>query len=404
MQLKIQHYLRQGSQLLNLPNFLLVSYTLFLAGFYFIPNAVDQYKFYGVAVFLPGLFTIKFLLGALKNNLLWHAILAYLLYMLLTSVWSTDFSATQLFYDARLVAYILVFVLLTVFIFQRNSKQLDVIIRLTCISASFAAIISIFQWYSSHPFPSSRLIGIGTIENPNPSAFIYGFFAIYACYYALHTSNIKARLTFASPCVALLIFVLLTGSKTGALATASAVALLLVIHTHHHKLLLAGSVLACIGTVVYLLWQLGIFSSPADYGFVSRLAIWGNVLDQALTAPLFGNGFQRELLLTPSGSLAEENYTHNTFLASFRDGGITGLLLHLFVMGTAIHIAVQHIKKHKDPIYLILLVFGLICMSADTDQLITRPRELWIIFWLPLALLVGQRLTEARSVSRQEAG
>ena len=320
MQLKIQHYLRQGSQLLNLPNFLLVSYTLFLAGFYFIPNAVDQYKFYGVAVFLPGLFTIKFLLGALKNNLLWHAILAYLLYMLLTSVWSTDFSATQLFYDARLVAYILVFVLLTVFIFQRNSKQLDVIIRLTCISASFAAIISIFQWYSSHPFPSSRLIGIGTIENPNPSAFIYGFFAIYACYYALHTSNIKARLTFASPCVALLIFVLLTGSKTGALATASAVALLLVIHTHHHKLLLAGSVLACIGTVVYLLWQLGIFSSPADYGFVSRLAIWGNVLDQALTAPLFGNGFQRELLLTPSGSLAEENYTHNAFLASFRDG------------------------------------------------------------------------------------
>lgn len=65
MQLEIQHYLRQGTQLLNLPNFLLVSYTLFLAGFYFIPNAVGQYKFYSVAVFLPGLFAIKPLLGAL---------------------------------------------------------------------------------------------------------------------------------------------------------------------------------------------------------------------------------------------------------------------------------------------------------------------------------------------------
>jgi len=404
MKLEIRHYLRRGTQLLTLPNFMVFSYTLFLTGFYYIPNAVDQYKFYSIAVFLPGLFVISPVLRTLKNNILWHAILAYLIYMLLTSMWSVDFSAIQLFHDARLVAYILMFILLTVFIFQRDSKQLDTIIRLTCISASFAAVISVFQWYSNHPFPSSRLIGIGITENPNPSAFIYGFFAVFTCYYALRTSFIKVRLAFALLCVALLIFVLLTGSKTGALATASAIALLLVFHTRHHILLLAGSVLACVGVVVYLLWFLGILSSPADYGFISRHTIWGNVLDQGLTAPLFGNGFQKELLVTPSGELAGESYAHNTFLASFRDGGITGLLLYLFIMGTAIRIAVQHIRKHKDPIYLTLLAFGLICMSADTDQLITRPRELWIIFWLPLALLVGQRLTEARSVSRQEAG
>ena len=36
----------------SLPNVVFVTYTLFLAGFYFVPNAVDNYKFYIAAVFL----------------------------------------------------------------------------------------------------------------------------------------------------------------------------------------------------------------------------------------------------------------------------------------------------------------------------------------------------------------
>ncbi|HHJ15595.1 MAG TPA: O-antigen ligase family protein [Gammaproteobacteria bacterium] len=389
-------------KLLTLPNFLVFTYTLFLTGFYYIPNAVDQYKFYSIAVFLPGLFILKPALRELKGNILWYAILAYLCYMLLTSLWSIDFSAKQLFRDARLGVYIMMFILLTVFIARLNRKLLDTIIRLTCIVAGIAATISIFLWYSNHPFPSSRLIGIGTIGNPNPSAFIYGFFAVFACYYAFRAQDIRTRLAFALICMVLLAFVALTRSNTGILATATAIPLLLIAHTHHHRLLLVGGTLTGIGAVVYLLGSLGALSGPTDSGFTERLIIWEKVLDQGKAAPAFGNGYQKEILMTSSGGFDKANYAHNTFLASLRDGGITGLLLHLFIMAIAIRIAVQFARKNRDPIYLILLVFGFICMSADTDQLITRPRELWVIFWLPLALLAGLEVEgRQRSASRQ---
>lgn len=56
--LEIRHFLRRVTQLLTLPNFLVFIYTLFLTGFYYLPNAVDQYKFYSFTVFLPGLLAI----------------------------------------------------------------------------------------------------------------------------------------------------------------------------------------------------------------------------------------------------------------------------------------------------------------------------------------------------------
>jgi uncharacterized protein (DUF983 family) len=51
---------------------------------------------------------------------------------------------------------------------------------------------------------------------------------------------------------------------------------------------------------------------------------------------------------------------------------------------------------NNNPIYLVLLIFGLLCMLTATDRPITRPRELWIIFWLPLAMILAQELLQMR--------
>ena len=137
-------------------------------------------------------------------------------------------------------------------------------------------------------------------------------------------------------------------------------------------------------------WSLGLLSDPVDPGFSERLRIWQLVLYQWLDAPVFGNGYQSEFLLTPSGDKDVANWAHNALLATLRDGGVAGLILHLLVLATATRAAWQLARKHGDPIYLILIVFGFICMTTDTDLLITRPRELWIIFWLPLAMILAR--------------
>lgn len=111
----------------SLPNIVFVTYTLFLAGFYFVPNAVDHYKFYIAAVFFPGLFLLPRVMTQSQGSLIWRSLLVYLGYMLLSSFWSHSFSVAALWRDIRYCAYLLSFILLTVYFFERN-RQLPVAI------------------------------------------------------------------------------------------------------------------------------------------------------------------------------------------------------------------------------------------------------------------------------------
>ena len=48
--------------------------------------------------------------------------------------------------------------------------------------------------------------------------------------------------------------------------------------------------------------------------------------------------------------------------------------------------------RERRSLYLCLFLFGLVCVLVDTDQIVTRPRELWVILWLPLACLMAREL------------
>ena len=178
-----------GKALLNLTGYLALAYGLFLAGYFVVPNGGDLYKFYSVAVFVPGLFAIKPALREPVDPGLWYSILAYLVYMLLTSFWSMDFSGKEFLVDSRLAAYIVMFLLVTILISARDQKLFENIIRLICVCAGVAALISIALLYTKYPLPRPRLTGIAIFDNPNPSAFVYGFFTVLNAYYAFQTQK-----------------------------------------------------------------------------------------------------------------------------------------------------------------------------------------------------------------------
>jgi len=393
----------RNNALPSLPGYLALAYSLFLVGYFIVPNGGDLYKFYSVAVFVPGLFAIKPALREPVDAGLWYSILAYIVYMLLTSFWSMDFTWKEFLVDARLAAYIVMFLLVTILLYTRDQKLFENIIKLICISAGTAALVSIALWYSNYPLPRPRLTGIGVIDNPNPSAFVYGFFAVLNGYYALQSRKLRARVVFSFFFIILLALVYLTGSNTGILATAISASLLLAFSQRNHRLLAVSSILVSIAAILFLLWSIGLLSDPADSGFTERLPVWHTVMNQWLDAPVFGNGYQSEFLLTASGEKDVANWAHNALLATLRDGGVTGLILHLLVLATATRAASRLARKTGDPILLILIAFGFICMTADTDQLITRPRELWIIFWLPLAMILARDPVSASDLFSRKA-
>ena len=374
----------------NLTLLILVTYSIFMAGFFFIPNAVDQYKFYIAAVFLPGLFLLPKIGYVLRENRLWIAILVYLGYMLCSSFWSNEFSIATLWYDLRLALYILAFLMITVTIDLEHGDRIDSILKFTCICSAIAAIISIPLWYKTNPFPDSRLIGIGTLENPNPSSFVYGFFSVLSFYYALQSKNTLHKAALLLCTSILLMFVLFTQSRAGILATLVSQFLLVVFYLRNKRVIYGISAIVGVAFIFYLLASPWMLSRLIDISFPQRIHIWEHALDLIAAAPVFGSGYQTEFLAHIPNSTAVFHTAHNTFLATVRDGGLVGLGLQLLVITFAFRAGLRAFAYNNNPIYLVLLVFGLLCMLTATDRMITRPRELWIIFWLPLALLIAR--------------
>lgn len=379
----------------SLSNVVFVTYSLFLAGFYFVPNAVDNYKFYIAAVFLPGLFLLPRVLKLCWSSRIWLSLLAYLGYMLLSSLWSADFSLAALWRDVRYTAYILAFILLTIYWFERNSQLPDALMEAITLVAIVAAAVSLiaFQGLGLLSMATEhRLVGLGITDNPNPSAFVYGFFGVIALDYLRRHWGEKLAYVYAAGVLVIILFVIQTQSNTGLLALAAGCALLFLFERRPAS---ASLIIAlCLGAAaaIYLAWVLGFLSATTDTGLMNRLPIWGHILEQWKAAPIFGYGYQPTHILWPDGTPSTLNYAHSGFLSTLRDGGLVGLVLLLVVYGFALRTAFHMVSTSRRARYLCLLIFGLVCVLVDSDQMVTRPRELWVIFWLPLACLVAYEL------------
>lgn len=376
----------------SLPNAVFVTYTLFIAGFFFVPNAVDNYKFYVVAVFLPGLFLLRGTLQTCLRSPIWLSLLAYLAYMMLSSVWSEHFSFDALWRDIRYAAYLLSFILLTLYWFERRRSLPDAIMDAVALLVIGMAAISIIAFEDLAQLPrltQERMMGFGITDNPNPSAFIYGFFGVIALDYARrHPGTARAYLSAAGVLV-IAAFVVLTQSNTGLVALVTASTLLVLLDRRPVRPIVVMALILGVLAVISLAWSYGLISAETDHGFRNRLPIWENILQQWQSAPVFGYGYQQTLVLLPNGKPSIINYAHSAFLSTLRDGGLVGLGMLFVVFGLALRAALNMVYREHRARYLCLFAFGLICMLTDTDQLVTRPRELWIILWLPLAFLIA---------------
>lgn len=379
----------------SVANIVFVTYTLFLVGFYVVPNAVDLYKFYIATVFFPGLLLLPSVLRQSRRSFIWLTLVAYLGYMLASSLWSEDFSAAMLWQHVRYTLYILSFILLTLYFFMRDRLLPEAILHGLTLAVILAATISILYFEQVTMLPAlteKRLVGLGITENPNPSAFIYGFFGVVALDYARRHWGEKLAYVYAAGAIIIAVFVILTQSNTSLLAlSAGSTLLFLVDHRRAWPALVTGLLLG-LATAIYLAWSLGLTSTAIDIGFVRRLPIWQHILEQWQDAPIFGHGYQKVIMLEDNGEPSIMSYAHSTFLSTLRDGGLVGLALLLLVYFFALRAALKMAFTDDRALYLCLFVFGLVCVLVDTDQIVTRPRELWIILWLPMACLMAYEL------------
>ena len=123
----------------------------------------------------------------------------------------------------------------------------------------------------------------------------------------------------------------------------------------------------------------------AEFSF--RPGIWKQVLSDMEGHWWFGKGYLVNPKVEAYGTLL--NHAHNSYLASLRDGGLVGLALMLSILGLAGLWAFRLYRQRGERLYLALLLYGMTCISMDFDRLLVHPKEMWLFFWLPIALIMA---------------
>jgi hypothetical protein len=76
-------------------------------------------------------------------------------------------------------------------------------------------------------------------------------------------------------------------------------------------------------------------------------------------------------------------------MATLRDGGLVGVLFLALILGVALVWATRQAKERGELINLAMILYAMTCIAMDFDRLLIGPREIWLFFWLPLALIMA---------------
>jgi O-antigen ligase len=200
------------------------------------------------------------------------------------------------------------------------------------------------------------------------------------------------------PVPLLLVGLLLTQSRGPLLALIVAAVVAFLCKPKWNAKIFIGSLL------VILLASLALYYSGALDTFMHRLedtsragsvrfGIWQHAFDVAKEKAIFGWGFDKELLFV-NGFGQTVTTTHSLYFATFLKGGVVGLLLMLAMVLFAFRQCLRHLAaNHK--VEIAVLLFTLIFYTTQGMFVISNPREYWVLFWIPMAIVFSTPIKTA---------
>ncbi|HYQ91144.1 MAG TPA: O-antigen ligase family protein [Candidatus Competibacteraceae bacterium] len=368
---------------------LFFTYSLFLIGFFISRTAPNHCKFYYFAVLPLAIPILPESLRQLNNDTLFRLLALYIAYMAFSAIWSEPFSLRGLRKSIMEGLYVSAFIIITALLCSTYPARFERLLRTLCLVAGIMAIVAMLVWYSQHPFPDSRLPGIGRMQFEIRSACAYGLFAIIAGSHAFRTCGVRAHVGYTLLVIILIFFVILTQSRTALLSVGLGLAILSLTE-RPRQATISLSLLAGFCSLLLLFYP-ALWEGLASRGESYRPAIWSVVIDNWLQAPIWGHGYLANTTIHLNTG-EEFNEAHSSYLAMLRDGGIIGLSILLTMLGYACWQALRFAKQTGNYILPALLIYSMSCIVPNDDRLLTRPREQWLFLWLPLALILAERL------------
>lgn len=376
------------------PFILLAAYGLFICGYFYLDHYSDHYRLFGRFVFVLGLFVFIGSIREVRGQLLFRLMLVYMLYLLLSGLWSDPLDWYRLGQKATICLYLLGFIAITHYLVHFNRALFERLLQYCVVVAAIAAMLSIVVFYHDHPFPDARLKGLGSLTNVNEFSVLYGVFALLAMSFALRTRAHAPKPLFFLAIAVFISFAWFGQSRSALVALLVALFTLTGLTLKNRRMFYLSIGILAAGLLALVLAFPGSVEQALLRGAGLRPQIWAAVWAQASSAPLFGNG-----LVTPLSVVADKQTfgnAHSAYLQVFWQGGAVGLGLFLILLGTALRQAWQLGRQRQDYTLFCLWIFAACAMVTDFDTLIDRPRDQWMLFWFPLALTLAYQSAVSR--------
>jgi len=235
--------------------------------------------------------------------------------------------------------------------------------------------------------------------NPLMLSYCLGVAFVVALDWALLSSG-KCRFFAGLVSLLLLTGVLATYSRSAVIAILILLLLAPVLYFENHKqkFIAAVVILCCLASAV------GWLSDGVDAVFRGdnyRVGIWTSAIHHFSKVWVLGYGPEFDLIFS-SNSRTFSN-PHNQYLRWLLSLGAVGLILVLMVVLPGVR---SLMKLRRDPsvnIVWLCLVFSAVTSGFGGLSVWGRPHEIWLIVWMPIALLIGLELRLRSANVRSES-
>lgn len=322
--------------------------------------------------------------------------------LILNALWRAEVSDKSSGYWLKIA----LFVMLYIHAVGRLTSHPRTLITVLTLSATVAAV---FAWMTViHQFgikaipldyatirEDARLYtldwyGLGDLKYPVIAGLFYGFFVII----------LSQRLVAAPPrawrsalillgIAGLCIYVLLTFSRGAWISTLVAgLCLLLLFPGRISRTLLISGAFLLLGMLA-MFWP-EVRNEWLVRGASRRDLIWLSWLARLPDFWLWGAGPGAPFEFTyPWGGSVK--HAHSLYLQLWYQLGLPGIALFILFLGCLLEKGWRLRQQPLARLGLALLILAMMAMLTDVHSIFLRPNHYWVIFWLPVGILIGLR-------------
>ncbi|SNY66882.1 O-antigen ligase [Enterobacter sp. CC120223-11] len=312
------------------------------------------------------------------------SVAVFAVYYSLSNLWSTpshlSSSLTHSFY---------LLILMALYRQAELAGYKKYVITAAWLGTIILAVLTLALVDKSHIFHSRLRDGFPW--SPDNVIDLGGYMALGILFSVLLMREFRS-LWFLAPIPLLLLCLILTQSRGPlmALIVASAVTALLRPKWNVKSLAAISLLIIAAAGLLYASGFLDTFISRIDSSYQQsfvRFGIWQHAWDVAMQKPIFGWGFEKELKFV--NSIGQHiTTTHSLYFAALLKGGAVGFILFVFVIGLALWRCKQHFALNQKAEVAIWL-FALVFYTTQGMFIISNPREYWVLFWLPLIIVMS---------------